>query len=45
MAHIYLEKDIKLKYIEKLAYIVRHKIFGICANRKCDFTIKYFNVT
>ena len=29
MADIYFKKDIKLKDIEKLAYIEKHIIFGI----------------
>ena len=45
MADIYLKKDIKLKDIEKLEYIEGHRIFGICSNRICDFTINPFDVT
>ena len=33
-----LKKAIKLKGIEKLAYIEGHRIFGIYSNRTCDFT-------
>ena len=35
-----LKKDIKLKNIEKLAYIEGHRIFSICSNRTCKFSIK-----
>ena len=45
MADIYLKKGTKLKDIETLAYIEGHKIFGICSNRTCDFTMKPFGIT
>ena len=44
-ARYLLEKAIKLTDIEKLTYIIEHRIFVTCSNRTCDFTIKYFDVT
>ena len=40
-----LKKAIKLKGIEKLAYIEGHRIFGIYSNRTCDFTKNSFGAT
>ena len=39
------KKVIKLKDIEKFAYIEEHRAFGIFWNRTYDFTIKFFDAT